>query len=195
MFFKQYDAIISGRERRCCKVRKGLVIVFTGSGKGKTSAALGIALRASGHKYYVSIVQFVKGNSRTGEARAVERLKPEVEFLPMGKGFVNMGKSDVSLEEHREAAQAALAVARKRMLSGAWDILILDEINTALALGLIALDDVLNLIANRPRKLHIVLTGRDAHPAVIEVADLVTEMKNIKHPFDSGIFAQQGIDF
>jgi cob(I)alamin adenosyltransferase len=176
-------------------VRTGLTIVFTGNGKGKTSAALGLALRASGHKLYVSIVQFIKGSMPTGEVRAVERLKPEVELITMGKGFVNYGHSTTPMEDHRLAAREALAAARQRMSSGSWDIVILDEVNTALSLGLIELNDVLKLISEKPLKLHLVLTGRDAHPAVIEAADLVTEMRNIKHPYDNGISAQQGIDF
>lgn len=176
-------------------MRKGLTIVFTGKGKGKTSAALGIALRASGHKQYVSIVQFIKGSMNTGEARAVERLKPEVELVSLGKGFVNYGPAGVTLEEHRTAAQEALKAARQRLLSGSWDIVILDELNTAVSLGLIDVNDVLDLISKKPPRLHLVLTGRDAPPAVIEAADLVTEMKNIKHPYDNGVSAQQGIDF
>jgi cob(I)alamin adenosyltransferase len=181
--------------RRWNAVSKGLTIVFTGNGKGKTSAALGIALRASGHKLYVSIVQFIKGSMPTGETSAVDRLKPEVELISLGKGFVNYGKSGTPMQEHRLAAQEALAAARQRMLSGSWDIVILDEVNTALSLGLIGLNDILELIAKKPIKLHLVLTGRDAHPAVIEAADLVTEMRNIKHPYDKGVSALQGIDF
>lgn len=174
---------------------KGLVIVFTGDGKGKTTAALGIALRAAGHKMYVSIVQFVKSQSSTGEARAAERLAPEVEIVSLGKGFVNCCGDQMHLDEHRRAAQEALKIARQRMLSGSWDILILDEINTAASLGLIDVRDIISLIQDKPPRLHLLLTGRRAHPDVIAAADLVTEMRNIKHPYDSGISARQGIDF
>lgn len=176
-------------------MRKGLIMVFTGEGKGKTSAALGIALRASGHKHYVSIVQFIKGNAQTGESRAVERLKPEVELITLGRGFVHTGNRGIPLEEHCAAARSALSVARQRVLSGSWDVVVLDEINTAMSLGLIDTDSVLELIAVKPPNLHLVLTGRNAPQAVIDAADLVTEMRNIKHPFDNGVAAQQGIDF
>ncbi len=173
---------------------KGLVIVFTGDGKGKTSAALGVALRASGHKMYVSIIQFIKSRP-TGEARAVERLVPEVEFVSLGKGFVNCCGDKTPLADHRNAARQALAMTYQRMSSGAWEILILDEINTAVTLGLLDVQDVLEIIKAKPEKLHVLLTGRNAHPDVIAAADLVTEMRNIKHPYDRGIPAQKGIDY
>jgi cob(I)alamin adenosyltransferase len=175
-------------------MRKGLVIVFTGEGKGKTSAALGVALRATGHKMYVSVLQFVKGRA-SGEVRALERLAPEVEIVTMGKGFVNHPGNRLPMEEHRNAARAALAAARQRMLAGSWDVLVLDEINTAVELGLIGVADVLDLIATKPGKLHLVLTGRGAHADVIAAADMVTEMCKVKHPYDSGRQAEKGIDY
>jgi len=174
---------------------KGLVIVFTGDGKGKTTAALGLALRAAGHKMYVSIVQFVKSNVPTGEVQAIERLVPEVEIVTLGRGFVSCWGDRTPLEEHHSAAAEALALARQRILSGSWDVVILDEINTAVALGLIDVLDVISLIEAKPAKLHLLLTGRSAHPDVIAAADLVTEMRNIKHPYDSGVSARKGIDF
>ncbi len=174
---------------------KGLVIIFTGDGKGKTSAALGIAMRASGHKMYVSIIQFVKSQTPTGETRAAERLVPEIEIVSLGKGFVNCCGDRTPLEAHRAAARQALEMTRQRMLSGSWDILILDEINTAVTLGLLDKESVLDLLKARPEKLHMILTGRDAHPDIIAAADLVTEMRCIKHPYDSGIPAQKGIDY
>ncbi len=173
----------------------GLVIVFTGDGKGKTTAALGVALRAAGHKMYVSLIQFIKSASATGEARAVERLAPEIEFVSMGKGFVNCCGGSAPLEEHRKAAAEALALARQRMFSGAWDVLILDEINTAVSLGLVKAADVLDLVKSKPPKLHLILTGRDARPEFTAAADMVTEMRSLKHPFDSGMPARKGIDF
>lgn len=173
----------------------GLVVVFTGDGKGKTSAALGIALRASGHKMYVSLVQFIKGASATGEARAAERLLPEFEFISLGKGFVNCCGSKTPVAEHRKAAAQALETARQRMRSGGWDILILDEINTAVTLGLLEIEDVLRLVRDKPPKLHIVLTGRNAHPDLIAIADMVTEMRSVKHPYEKGLSARKGIDF
>ncbi len=174
---------------------RGLVIVFTGDGKGKTSAALGIAMRASGHKMYVSIIQFIKSRTPTGETRAVEKLVPDVEIVSLGKGFVNCCGDRTPLEEHRRAAQEALAITRQRMLSGSWDILILDEVNTAVTLGLLEIGGVLDLLKAKPQKMHLILTGRDAHPDVIAAADMVTEMRNIKHPYERGIPAQEGIDY
>lgn len=178
-----------------CILNKGLIIVFTGDGKGKTSAALGIALRASGHKMSVSVIQFIKSSNPTGEAKAAGRLAPELEFVSLGSGFVNCLGDAKPLSEHKRSAAEALALARQRILSGSRDIVVLDEINTAVALGLIDVKDVLDLLAKKPLVLHVILTGRSACPEVIEAADLVTEMRNIKHPYDSGIPAQKGIDY
>jgi len=173
----------------------GLVIVFTGDGKGKTSAALGVALRAVGHRMYVSVVQFLKGSMATGEARVAERLTPELEFVSLGRGFVNCCGSTTPLAEHRKAAEEALTHARQRMLSGAWDVLILDEINTAVTLGLVDIAEVLALVREKPAKLNLILTGRNVHPDLVALADMVTEMRSIKHPYDSGLPARKGIDF
>jgi len=180
---------------RACGLKKGLIIVFTGDGKGKTSAALGIALRAYGHKMTVSVIQFIKGTKPTGEAKASERLAPELEFISLGSGFVNCLGDVTPLSEHKRSAADALLLARQRVASGSRNIVVLDEINTAVALGLIDLKDVLDLIAKKPSIVHLILTGRSACPEVIEAADLVTEMHNIKHPYDDGIPAQRGIDY
>ncbi len=174
---------------------KGLVIVFTGDGKGKTSAALGVALRAVGHRMYVSVIQFIKSSAATGEAKAAERLSPELELVSLGKGFVNCCGSTTPLEEHRKAAREALSIARQRMHSGAWDVLILDELNTAVDLGLVSITEVLDLIREKPLKLHLVITGRNAHSDLIAAADMVTEMRSLRHPFDNGQHARRGIDF
>jgi len=176
-------------------LNKGLVIVFTGDGKGKSTAALGVALRACGHKMYVSIVQFIKSLSNTGEALAIGRLAPEVEFIPGGLGFVQCFGDTKSLDEHKKVAADALSLARQRVTSGSWDIVILDEINNAVHLGLIDLKDVMELVRSKHPKLHLILTGRNAHPDLLGAADLVTEMRDIKHPFRSGTPAQQGIDY
>jgi cob(I)alamin adenosyltransferase len=176
-------------------VTKGLVIVFTGDGKGKTSAALGIMLRAFGHKMSACMVQFIKSPLATGEALALGRLGPELELIPLGKGFVNGAENKVPLSEHRKAAEKALSIARERMSSGPCDILILDEINNAVQLGLVELNAVLELVRAKPPDLHLVLTGRDAHPELIANADMVTEMRAVKHPYDSGAPAQKGIDY
>ena len=171
------------------------MIVFTGDGKGKSSAALGITLRAFGHKMYVSFVQFIKGQSDTGESRAVERLAPEVEFVSLGKGFVNCCGNTAPLDEHKRAAAEALTAARQRIHSASWDIVVLDEVNIAVKLGLVDIRDVLDLVRSKPPELHLILTGRDAHPDLIAAADLVTEMRDLKHPYNSGVPAQQGIDY
>ena len=176
-------------------MQKGLVIVFTGDGKGKSSAALGITLRAFGHNLYVSIVQFIKSPSATGESRAAERLAPEIEFVSLGKGFVNCCGSTKPLDEHKKAAHEALDAARQRIYAGSWDIVVLDEINNAVHLGLIDIEEVLDLVRSKPSKLHLILTGRDAHPDLIAAADMVTEMRDIKHPYLTGIAAQKGIDY
>ena len=174
-------------------VNKGLLIVLTGDGKGKTSAALGIALRAYGHNMSICVIQFIKGSFVTGESLAAEKLG--IEFVSLGKGFVIAKGSELNLKEHRSAAEKALTLARERMLSGALNILILDEINNAVKLGLLDIAAVLDLVKSKPQNLHLVLTGRNAHPDLIAAADLVTEMHALKHPFDSGLPAQKGIDY
>jgi cob(I)alamin adenosyltransferase len=176
-------------------LQKGLVIVFTGNGKGKSSAALGITLRAFGHKMNVSFVQFIKSPSNTGEALAAERLAPEIEFVSMGRGFVNCRGNTTPLDEHKKAAAEALTSARQRIHAGSWDIVVLDEINNAVKLGLIDIRDVLDLVRSKPPELHLILTGRDAHPDLIAAADMVTEMRDLKHPYGTGVQAQKGIDF
>ena len=176
-------------------MQKGLVIVFTGDGKGKSSAALGITLRAFGHKMYVSFVQFIKSQSDTGESRAAERLAPEIEFVSLGKGFVNCFGNTAPMDEHKKAAAEALTAARQRIQSASWDIVVLDEINIAVKLGLIDIKDVLELVRSKPTELHLILTGRDAHPDLIAAADMVTEMRDLKHPYAAGVPAQKGIDY
>lgn len=152
-------------------------------------------MRASGHKMSVSVIQFIKSSKPTGEAKASERLAPELEFVSLGSGFVNCLGDDKPLSEHKRSAAEALAVARQKMLSGARDIVVLDEINTAVALDLIDVKDVLELLSIKPSHLNVILTGRSARPEVIDAADLVTEMRNIKHPYDRGIPARKGIDY
>jgi cob(I)alamin adenosyltransferase len=170
------------------------VIVFTGEGKGKTSAAMGVALRASGHGMHVSVVQFIKKTS-SGECIACGRLTPEVEIIVKGSGFVNLPSDAHPLSEHKKAAAEALDMARGRIYSGSWNIVVLDEVNTALSLGLIELEAVLNLLADRPPRVDVILTGRGAPQGLIAAADMVTEMRSIKHPFDKGIPARKGIDY
>ena len=175
--------------------KDGLVIVYTGKGKGKTTAALGIALRAIGHNYKICMIQFIKGSWHYGEMISSKRLEPEFELIAVGKGFVGIIDDKSPREEHERVAQDALSLSREKIRSEKYDIIILDEINYAINLGLIKLEDVLDLIKKKPTKLNIVLTGNHVKNEIIEIADLVTEMKEIKHPFKSGIKAKKGIDF
>ena len=175
--------------------QKGLVIVYTGGGKGKTSAALGLVLRAVGYNHKVCMVQFVKGSWHYGELDSAKRLAPEFEMITAGKGFVGILDDKSPREEHVKAANDTLAISREKIMSGKFDVVILDEINYAIQLELLKLDDVIDMIKSKPAELDLVLTGNHATKEVIELADLVTEMKEIKHPFKSGIKAKKGIDF
>ena len=175
--------------------QKGLVIVYTGGGKGKTSAALGLVLRAVGYNHKVCMVQFVKGSWHYGELDSAKRLAPEFEMITAGKGFVGILDDKSPREEHVKAANDTLMISREKIASGKFDVVILDEINYAIQLELLKLDDVIDLIKSKPTDLDLVLTGNHAAKEVIELADLVTEMKEIKHPFKSGLKAKKGIDF
>jgi len=175
--------------------QKGLVIVYTGGGKGKTSAALGLVLRAVGYNHKVCMVQFVKGSWHYGELDSAKRLAPEFELITAGKGFVGILDDKSPREEHVKAANDTLAISKEKMMSGKFDVVILDEINYAVQLELLKLDDVIDMIKSKPTELDLVLTGNHAAKEIIELADLVTEMKEIKHPFKSGIKAKKGIDF
>ena len=175
--------------------QKGLVIVYTGGGKGKTSAALGLVLRAVGYNHKVCMVQFVKGSWHYGELDSAKRLAPEFEMITAGKGFVGILDDKSPREEHVKAANDTLMISREKILSGKYNVVILDEINYAVQLELLKLDDVIDLIKSKPTELDLVLTGNHAAKEVIELADLVTEMKEIKHPFKSGLKAKKGIDF
>ena len=177
------------------KENRGLVIVFTGDGKGKTTAALGTALRAVGFDFKVLMIQFVKGKYPYGEHTSVKRLAPNFEIIIKGRGYYKLPGDSIPEEEHKRAAQEGLAIARERMHSGDYHLIILDEINIAVHTGLLPVEEVLDLIEEKPPSLHLILTGRDAHPKLMAKADLVTEMKEIKHPFKLGILAQKGIDF
>lgn len=173
----------------------GLVVVITGYGKGKTTSALGMALRAVGYNMKVCIIHFMKGDMYSGEIDGVKRLTPNVELHLTGKGFCGIMGNPYPYEEHRANAQDAIRLAREKMISGEFDILILDEINNALKLDLIDLPQVIDLIDNKPPLMHLILTGRDAHPEVIGRAHTVTEVKEIKHAFRQGIEPQKGIDY
>ena len=177
------------------KERRGLVVVITGDGKGKTTSALGIAVRACGHNMRVCIIQFMKGDMYAGEWDGVKKMDCEVELISTGKGFCGIQGNPYPYKEHRENAQAAIKLVHQKMESGLQDILILDEINNALHLRLVDLEQVLEIIQHKPPLMHLVLTGRDAHARVVELADTVSEIKEVKHAYSKGIEPQPGIDY
>jgi cob(I)alamin adenosyltransferase len=174
---------------------KGIIIVYTGKGKGKTTAALGIVLRAVGHGYKVGMIQFIKGEWYYGELTSSKRLEPEFEMIAAGRGFVGIIDDDHPIEDHQKAAKDAIEVAKQKIASGNYDIMILDEINYAAKLNLISQQDILDIIAAKPEKTSLVLTGNYVPEAIMAAADLVTEMSEIKHPYQRGIKAKKGIDF
>jgi cob(I)alamin adenosyltransferase len=174
-------------------MERGLVQVYTGNGKGKTTAALGLALRASGHGMKVLIVQFMKGGKETGEQKAAPRLSPNLHIVKAGReGFVSKSTPDpVDVKLAREGFSAAEEALRK----SEYDIVILDEINVAIDFGLLPLSVLLRLIDSKPEGVELILTGRNANPEVLEKADLVTEMVERKHYFKEETPARRGIEF
>lgn len=172
---------------------QGLVMVFTGNGKGKTTAALGLALRAWGQGMRVLMLQFVKRDGNPGELKAAEQMDG-LDIRPMGAGFVRLG-DEAALAKHRTAAGEALAEAWAAVRSGDYEMVILDEVLYAVKLGLITDADVLGLMEAKPAGLHLVLTGRNTSPAIVAKADLVTEMLEVKHHYQNGVKAQKGIEF
>jgi cob(I)alamin adenosyltransferase len=183
---------ISKRDLTAKPGGRGLVQVFTGDGKGKTTAALGAIVRAVGHNLRVSVIFFMKGDYPYGERKTLAMM-PGVTVKSFGsEDFVFPKK--VKAEQKDQAAQA-LAAARKDILSGDFDLVVLDEINVAVAFKMISVEDVLQLIKDKPKKLDLILTGRKADARLVEAADLVTEMVKIKHPYDSGLPARQGLDY
>ena len=175
--------------------KDGLVIVYTGNGKGKTTAALGMALRATGYDHKICMIQFIKGSWHYGEMDSVEKLGPNFELIAVGKGFVGIIDDKSPKEEHEKVAQEAIKITKEKIASKKYDLIVLDEINYAVNLDLIKVEDVIELIKNKPEDLNLVLTGNYVKPEIIEIADLVTEMKEIKHPYQLGIKAKKGIDF
>ena len=175
--------------------KDGITIVYTGKGKGKTTAALGIVLRAVGYKKKICMIQFIKGSWHYGEMNSSKRLEPEFEMVAIGKGFVGIIDDKSSRDDHEKIAKEAIRISNEKIQSGNYDIIILDEVNYAVNLELVSVNDVLSLIKSKPKKIDLVLTGNYAKPEIIEAADLVTEMKEIKHPFQHGIKAKEGIDF
>lgn len=181
---------------------KGLVLINTGTGKGKTTAALGTAIRAWGGGQKVLILQFIKGAWKYGELKAIETLgkaEGRIEIRPMGDGFVFHNKKDPENEERlaekKELARRAWDMVRKEVMSGAWDLIVLDEINYAIHFGMLETEEVARLIRERPPRLNMILTGRYAPKELIDLADTVTEMTLVKHAFQKGIRARKGIEF
>ncbi|NLZ52668.1 MAG: cob(I)yrinic acid a,c-diamide adenosyltransferase [Thermoanaerobacteraceae bacterium] len=173
--------------------KKGLVLVYTGNGKGKTTASLGLALRAAGHGEKVSIIQFMKGDEKYGEVQAIRKYLPNVEIIQKGlNSFVKKGNPSL---EDLKLAREGLELARNVLTSEKYDLVILDEINVAVDYKLLKEEDVLNLIALKPNFTTLVLTGRYVSSKILEKADMISEVKEIKHHYKQGIPAQQGIEY
>ncbi len=171
---------------------QGLIMVNTGNGKGKTTAALGLAFRALGHNLPVCIIQFIKGTWKYGEMTLAERFVDLLEFHVMGKGFTWESKDP---EQDCLAAREGWELAKERITAGVHHLLILDEFTYAIKLGMVDEAEVLDALRHKPADMHILITGRGASPALLELADLVTEMHEVKHPYHAGVKAQKGIEY
>lgn len=194
------------------RLKKGLVQVYTGNGKGKTTAALGLALRAAGHGFRVMVISFLKGGLYSGELYASERLHPLLRILQFGRGcpvapLLKQGlttcppgcadcfiRGEVT-EDDRRTIGFALDEGKRAVESGEYAIVVLDEINNAIARGLVEVAQTLEILRNRPPGVEVILTGRSAHPDILEAADLVTEMRLVKHPIGEGMEARRGIEY
>lgn len=182
--------------------RRGLVVINTGPGKGKTTAALGTAIRAAGNGMRVLILQFLKGSWHYGELDAIGALgaalgtpeDPAIVIRQMGRGFVKVGGAETDPEDLR-MVEDAWNEAAAAILSGDWDLVVLDEINYAIGYKMLDPEKVAEVLRQRPEMVHVILTGRNAHPALVELADTVTEMREVKHAYQKGILAQRGIEF
>jgi len=175
-------------------VRRGLIIVNTGPGKGKTTAAMGTALRAVGQGMRVLMLQFLKGSWHYGELDAVLEFGDKFVIRQMGRGFVKVGAEKPDPEDVRLVEQA-WAEAEKAISSGAWDLVVLDEINYAISYKMLDPVRVVECLKKKPEMVHVILTGRDAHPTIVEIADTVTEMRQVKHAYEKGVMAQRGIEY
>lgn len=174
-------------------VDKGLVSIFTGDGKGKTTAAIGTAVRAAGHGLRVFMAFFAKGDEYyRGEANSLQLIPNITTAVCHHKNWID---KDNPKAEDRELAESALTAAREAMLSGDYNLIILDEINIAINYGLVSLDDVIEFVKAKPQNVELILTGRYAEPELVQMADLVTEMNAVKHPFSKGVKAHRGIDY
>lgn len=174
--------------------QRGLLLINTGAGKGKTTAALGTALRAAGNGMRVLVLQFIKGSWHYGELDAIARFGDQFVIRQMGRGFVKLGSSEIDPEDRR-LVEAAWAEADEAIHSGDWDLIVLDEINYAISYKMLDADRVAASLRSRPEALHVILTGRNAAPQLIELADTVTEMRALKHAYQKGIVAQRGIEY
>ncbi len=174
--------------------RRGLILITTGPGKGKTTAAMGTALRAVGNGMRVLMLQFLKGSWHYGELDAVESFGGNWVIRQMGRGFVKIGGAETDPEDIR-LVEAAWEEARQAILSGDWDMVVLDEINYAISYGMLDPALVVATLLERPEHVHVLLTGRSAHPSLVEIADTVTEMREVKHAYQKGILAQRGIEY
>ena len=175
-------------------VRRGLIIVNTGPGKGKTTAAMGTALRAVGNGMKVLMLQFLKGSWHYGELDAVKAFGDHFVMKQMGRGFVKVGGAETDPEDVKMVEQA-WDEARQAILSGQWDLVILDEINYAIGYKMLDPAKVVQTLKQKPEAVHVILTGRNAHPSIVEIADTVTEMKQVKHAYEKGVQAQRGIEY
>ena len=176
------------------ETRKGLILINTGPGKGKTTAAMGTALRAVGCGMKVLMLQFIKGSWHYGELDAVKAFGADFVMKQMGRGFVKVGGAETDAEDVRRV-EAAWAEAREAIYSGDWDMVVLDEINYAISYGMLDPAMVAEALRGRPEMVHVILTGRNAHPLLVELADTVTEMREVKHAYQKGILAQRGIEY
>jgi cob(I)alamin adenosyltransferase len=181
------DKIMAGKT-----IEKGLLIVHTGKGKGKTTAAMGMVCRALGHGQKVGLVQFVKGAMKTGEVKVFETFSDQIDIEILGQGFT-WDTQDRAADI--EAARKAWDVAKRMILDPAYDMVLCDELNIVLRYDYLPLDEVLDVLRNRPEGKHVIVTGRNAKEELIELADLVTEMTEIRHPFRAGVKAQAGVEF
>ncbi len=175
-------------------IRRGLIIVNTGPGKGKTTAAMGTALRAVGQGMRVLMLQFLKGSWHYGELDAVQAFGEKFVMKQMGRGFVKVGAEKPDPEDVRMVEETWNQSA-EAILSGQWDVVILDEINYAISYGMLDPGKVAETLRKKPEMVHVILTGRNAHPTIVDLADTVTEMRQVKHAYEKGVMAQRGIEY
>ena len=175
-------------------IRRGLIIVNTGPGKGKTMAAMGTGLRAVGQGMRVLMLQFLKGSWHYGELEAVQAFGDKFVMRQLGRGFVKVGTEKPDPEDVKMVEEAWLE-SERAIHSGNWDLVILDEINYAISYGMLDPAKVAESLTRKPEMVHVILTGRNAHPTIVDLADTVTEMRQVKHAYEKGVMAQRGIEY